>query len=71
MDEALEQQQHLEEFMAEPDHIHPDEEEDDTGLSLWAARALLLLVAAIWGTNFAVRDSENESVSLIQEPSSH
>jgi hypothetical protein len=24
-------------------------------LSLWAARALLLLVAAIWATNFAVR----------------
>lgn len=27
----------------------------DAGLGLWAARGLLLLVAAIWGTNFAVR----------------
>jgi hypothetical protein len=29
--------------------------EDKQGLSLWAARGILLFVAAIWGTNFAVR----------------
>lgn len=28
--------------------------DDEPAISLWAARALLLLVAAIWGTNFAV-----------------
>jgi drug/metabolite transporter (DMT)-like permease len=28
-------------------------QEKDGGLSIWAARGLLLLVAAIWGTNFA------------------
>jgi hypothetical protein len=29
--------------------------DDEAGLGIWAARGLLLLVAAIWGTNFAVR----------------
>jgi hypothetical protein len=28
---------------------------DQQELGIWAARGLLLLVAAIWGTNFAVR----------------
>jgi len=37
----------IEEFMAAA-------EEDDGKLGIWAARGLLLLVAAIWGTNFAV-----------------
>lgn len=31
------------------------EEEQDGEMSLWMARSILLLVAAIWGTNFAVR----------------
>lgn len=30
-------------------------EEDKQELGIWAARAILLLVAAIWGTSFAVR----------------
>lgn len=31
------------------------QEQDKQELGIWAARAILLLVAAIWGTNFAVR----------------
>jgi hypothetical protein len=31
------------------------QEEDKQELGIWAARGILLLVAAIWGTNFAVR----------------
>ena len=29
-------------------------------MSIWAARGLLLLVAAIWGTNFAVRSTRTQ-----------
>lgn len=36
-------------------HIELDEGESNSQqLGIWAARGLLLLVAAIWGTNFAV-----------------
>jgi hypothetical protein len=31
------------------------QEQDKKELGIWAARGILLLVAAIWGTNFAVR----------------
>jgi hypothetical protein len=31
------------------------QEQDKQEIGIWAARGLLLLVAAIWGTNFAVR----------------
>jgi hypothetical protein len=31
------------------------EQNDEIELSLWASRGILLLVALIWGTNFAVR----------------
>ena len=36
---------------------HAPPEQQQSELSIWAARGLLLLVAAIWGTNFAVRSN--------------
>ena len=48
--------------MAQPELSLPPEE-DEQKLSLWAARGILLLVAAVWGTNFAV------STIKIQTPS--
>ena len=37
--------------------IQPQQQQpqSESELNIWAARGLLLLVAAIWGTNFAVR----------------
>jgi hypothetical protein len=35
-------------------HFEPPNEQPQQELNIWAARGLLLLVAAIWGTNFAV-----------------
>lgn len=41
-------------------HVEGGETQEQEEMSLWAARLILLLVAAIWGTNFAVR-IDNES----------
>jgi hypothetical protein len=38
--------------------------DDQTELGIWAARGLLLLVAAIWGTNFAVRSGPKVPAAL-------
>jgi hypothetical protein len=38
---------------------------DQQELGIWAARGLLLLVAAIWGTNFAVRVPTGMCVSAV------
>ena len=42
-----------------------DDDEEGEGqsppLGLWAARGLLLVVAAIWGTNFAVSTTVDDS----------
>jgi hypothetical protein len=35
--------------------VEQEEKEDKLKVGIWAARGILLLVAAIWGTNFAVR----------------
>jgi hypothetical protein len=35
--------------------LSPSTTQQQSELNIWAARGLLLLVAAIWGTNFAVR----------------
>ena len=34
---------------------HKEDEPNEPQLTLWAARGILLFIAAIWGTNFAVR----------------
>lgn len=36
-------------------HVEEQKTNEENKLGIWAARGLLLLVAAIWGTNFAVR----------------
>lgn len=36
-------------------HVAEKTDEKNKQLGIWTARGLLLLVAAIWGTNFAVR----------------
>ena len=40
-------------------------QEDEQQLGIWAARGLLLLVAAIWGTNFAVRNVKRVAASRL------
>jgi hypothetical protein len=42
------------------------EQTDEIELSLWASRGILLLVATIWGTNFAVRSSMIHSLALTE-----
>jgi hypothetical protein len=44
------------------------EEEDKLKFGIWAARGILLLVAAIWGTNFAVRAFILRSFFVSDEP---
>ena len=41
-------------LVAAPPPSQGDDGTDGSALGIWAARGLLLLVAAIWGTNFAV-----------------
>lgn len=36
----------------------PQKEQHDGKVGIWAARGILLMVAALWGTNFAVREHQ-------------
>lgn len=49
-----EQEEHLLVASAMTDHDE-NSNHNKEGLNIWAARGLLLFVAALWGTNFAVR----------------
>jgi hypothetical protein len=42
----------------------PSSSNSNSALGIWAARGLLLLVAAIWGTNFAVRRRRRVAMAL-------
>lgn len=44
----------------EPPVDSQQQEGQEGEMSLWMARGILLLVAAIWGTNFAVRGHTND-----------